>query len=88
VLSDISKRKRDEEALRQAFGLIKTLRGILPICMKCKRIRDDQGCWNLLEVYIRDRTEAEFSHSFCPDCTKEFYPEVARKQRQGGEEAP
>lgn len=76
VLTDISERKRAEEALSLAFDQIKTLRGILPICMKCKKIRDDQGRWNLLEVYVRDRTEAEFSHGFCPECMKEYYPEV------------
>jgi sigma-B regulation protein RsbU (phosphoserine phosphatase) len=61
--------------LRQALDQIKTLRGIVPICANCKKIRDDQGYWNQVEVYVRDHTEAEFSHSICPDCVKELYPE-------------
>jgi phosphoserine phosphatase RsbU/P len=61
--------------LRQALDQIKTLRGIVPICANCKKIRDDQGYWNQVEVYVRDHTEAEFSHSICPDCVNELYPE-------------
>lgn len=62
------------EALRQALEQIKTLRGILPICANCKKIRDDQGYWNQVEVYVRDHTEAEFSHGICPECIKKLYP--------------
>ena len=65
------------EELHLALNQIKTLRGILPICAKCKKIRDDQGCWKQVEVYVRDRTEANFSHGFCPECIKELYPEDA-----------
>jgi two-component system, chemotaxis family, CheB/CheR fusion protein len=72
---EITERKRAEEALQKAADDIRTLRGILPICMNCKRIRDDQGYWNQVEVYIRDRTEADFSHSLCPECMKKLYPE-------------
>jgi PAS domain S-box-containing protein len=75
MLTDISKRKRAEEALQKALDDIRTLRGILPICSNCKNIRDDQGYWTQVEVYVRDRTEAEFSHSFCPECMKKLYPE-------------
>lgn len=62
------------EELRLAFDQIKTLRGIVPICANCKKIRDDQGYWNQVEVYIRDHSEAEFSHGICPDCMKKLYP--------------
>jgi sigma-B regulation protein RsbU (phosphoserine phosphatase) len=62
------------EELRQALDQIKTLRGIVPICMHCKQIRDDQGYWNQLEVYVRDHTEAEFSHGICPGCMTKLYP--------------
>ena len=63
------------EELRQAFDQIKTLRGIVPICANCKQIRDDQGYWNQVEVYVRNHTEANFSHCICPDCMTKLYPE-------------
>jgi hypothetical protein len=64
------------DELRRALDQIKTLRGIVPICATCKKIRDDQGYWNQVEVYVRDHTEAEFSHSICPVCMKILYPEL------------
>ena len=70
------------EELRQALNQIKTLRGIVPICANCKKIRDDRGYWNQVEVYVRDHTEAEFSHSICPDCMKELYPEFMREKTE------
>jgi hypothetical protein len=73
---DITERKRAEDALQKAFDEIRTLRGIIPICAKCKQIRDDQGFWSQVEVYIRDHTEAEFSHGICPECAKELYPDL------------
>ena len=63
-------------ALETAMAEIKTLRGILPICANCKKIRDDAGYWNQIESYIRERSEAEFSHSICPDCARELYPDL------------
>jgi DNA-binding response OmpR family regulator len=71
------------EELHRALDQIKTLRGIVPICSNCKKIRDDQGYWNQVEVYVRDHTEAEFSHSICPECRKELYPGIARKKTEG-----
>jgi DNA-binding response OmpR family regulator len=65
------------EELRRALDQIKTLRGIVPICAGCKKIRDDRGYWNQVEVYVRDHTEAEFSHGICPDCVTKLYPEFA-----------
>jgi DNA-binding response OmpR family regulator len=62
------------EELRQALEQIKTLRGIVPICASCKNIRDDQGFWNQVEVYIRDHSEAQLIHGICPDCMKKLYP--------------
>jgi sigma-B regulation protein RsbU (phosphoserine phosphatase) len=53
----------------------KTLKGIVPICASCKNIRDDRGFWNRVENYVRDHTEAEFSHAVCPDCMKRLYPQ-------------
>ena len=54
---------------------IRHLEGFLPICASCKKIRDDNGCWKQVESYIRDHSEAEFSHSICPECAKKLYPE-------------
>lgn len=64
-----------KEELEKALAEIKTLRGILPICAHCKKIRDDKGYWNQIESYIRDHSEAEFSHGICPKCMKKLYPD-------------
>ncbi|MDD5708628.1 MAG: hypothetical protein PHR35_22150 [Kiritimatiellae bacterium] len=69
--------KRDQ-AIREreeAMAQVKILQGFLPICASCKKIRDDQGAWSQMEVYIRDHSEAEFSHGICPDCARKLYPE-------------
>ncbi len=55
---------------------IKTLRGIIPICSYCKKIRDDKGYWKQIESYIHDHSEAEFSHGICIDCVKKHYPDI------------
>lgn len=72
---------RDIEAknveLENALAEIRTLRGFLPICSNCKKIRDDDGYWNQIEQYIQAHSEAVFSHSICPVCMKELYPEIA-----------
>jgi hypothetical protein len=60
--------------LQNVIGEIKTLRGILPICGHCKKIRDDRGYWNQLETYISEHSEADLSHTICPECLKEHYP--------------
>jgi PAS domain-containing protein len=63
--------------LQDALAKVKTLSGLLPICSACKNVRDDKGYWNQIEVYIRDHSEAEFSHGLCPSCTERLYPEFA-----------
>jgi PAS domain S-box-containing protein len=80
---DITRRKQTEmeredliRKLETALVKIKTLRGLVPICASCKKIRDDQGFWHQVEIYVRDHTEANFSHSICPACAKELYPEL------------
>ena len=62
--------------LREAALKIRTLSGMLPICSHCKKIRDDKGYWNQIESYIRTHSEAEFSHSICPECVNKLYPDL------------
>jgi hypothetical protein len=64
------------EKLQQALGEVETLRGLLPICACCKKIRDDNGYWNHIEAYLSRHSSAEFTHTLCPDCVKEFYPKL------------
>jgi response regulator RpfG family c-di-GMP phosphodiesterase len=66
------------QQLQQAMNEIRTLRGIIPICAHCKKIRDDQGYWKQVEVYVRDHTEANFSHGICPACLKEQFEELRK----------
>jgi hypothetical protein len=80
---DMAARKQVEEEreqlireLQQAMAKVKMLSGLLPICSSCKRIRDDQGYWQRIEEYIRDHSEAEFTHSVCQDCARKLYPEL------------
>lgn len=61
--------------LNNALKQIKTLQGILPICMHCHKIRNDKAIWDKLEAYIEKQTEAQFSHSICPECLDKHYPE-------------
>lgn len=63
-------------ALELAMREVKVLRGLIPICAKCKRIRTDTGDWQQLEEYIQNHSEVEFSHGFCQGCMKEIYPQV------------
>ncbi len=62
--------------LQKALSEIRQLNGLLPICATCKKIRDDKGYWNQIELYIEKHSEAEFSHSICPDCAKKLYPNI------------
>jgi CheY-like chemotaxis protein len=62
--------------LSLALEDIKTLSGIVPICANCKKIRNDEGYWQQVEVYVHNHTEAEFSHGICPDCVQKLYPEL------------
>lgn len=61
------------EELRHEQETVRVLRGLIPICAHCKRIRDDKGYWNQLELFIRDHSHAEFSHGICPECAEEHY---------------
>ena len=104
MLFDISRRKQMEQdqvrliqelkkrnqQLNEAMEEIKNLKGIIPICASCKKIRDDKGYWNLLESYIESHSEASFSHSICPECNDKLYGEqdwyIKMKQRKNKEQ--
>ncbi|MFN8458655.1 MAG: response regulator [Anaerolineae bacterium] len=65
---------RNEE-LQAMLAKVKTLSGLLPICAACKKIRDDHGYWQQVEVYLSQHTDVDFSHGLCPDCAHKLYPE-------------
>jgi PAS domain S-box-containing protein len=85
---DITERKQAEEQLnrftadleksngelKEALANVRTLRGLLPICSGCKKIRDDSGYWNQIEFFIRDHSDANFSHGMCPECSRQYFP--------------
>jgi hypothetical protein len=70
------------KSLSDYFAEIKMLRGIVPICSFCKKIRDAEGNWNEVEAYVSEHSEAQFSHSFCPDCGKLHYGDILRKTKK------
>lgn len=79
---DISNRKRDEAVkdqliweLQQTLSRLNALSGVLPICASCKKIQDEDGDWQQIELYIRERAQVEFSHGICPECTRLWFPE-------------
>jgi CheY-like chemotaxis protein len=65
--------------LREALEQVRTLQGILPICSYCKKIRDDHNYWQQVEEYVGSRSQAQFSHSICPQCTKKHFPQFAHE---------
>ena len=86
IVRDITVRRREEAKkekliveLQNALAEIKTLRGILPICSYCKKIRDDEGYWNQVDAYIKKHTKAEFTHGICPECAKKHFAELFEK---------
>lgn len=74
-----AERERLIAELQEALAKIKTLRGLIPMCANCKKIRDDKGYWEAVETYIEERSQAEFSHGICPECLKKLYPEYYDK---------
>jgi PAS domain S-box-containing protein len=89
IARNISDRKRAERErerlvgqLQRALGEVKTLSGLLPICAHCKKIRDDNGYWNQIELYLREHSGANFTHSVCPDCSRTHYAELFTDQPQ------
>jgi hypothetical protein len=87
----IRRLRQNEETLQvriqEAVAQIKVLSGLLPICSGCKNVRDDRGYWNRIEVYIRDHSEAEFTHGLCPACLRKLYPEFAERVLAAAEES-
>jgi YesN/AraC family two-component response regulator len=73
---DLMELRRLNAELEAALAQVKTLSGLLPICASCKKIRDDRGYWQRVEVYIRDHSDADFTHGICPDCAMQLYPQV------------
>ena len=83
ICRDITERKRIEiekekmlRELQTALADVKTLSDLLPICSVCKKIRDDKGYWNQIEAYIHEHSGTRFSHGICPECAKEYYPDL------------
>ncbi len=70
--------------LRSAMTKIDTLHGLLPICANCKKVRDDNGYWEQIDEYIKDHSDVTISHSICPGCAKELYPDLEPGQDQSG----
>lgn len=63
------------------FRKMKYIEGILPVCASCKKIRNDAGAWKQIETYIRDHSDAVFSHGICPDCAEKLYPNLYKKKQ-------
>ncbi len=86
IAHDITNQKLAEEErerliseLQKALNEVKTLRGLIPICANCKKIRDDKGFWTQVESYIQAHSDATFSHGLCPECFEKLYPEISKK---------
>lgn len=75
-----SLRQKNKE-LSDALAQIKQLKGIIPICMHCKKIRNDENYWQQVEEYMFEHSDADFSHSICPECLEKYYPEFAQKNK-------
>lgn len=78
--ADLMALRRLNQELQTTLDQVKTLSGLLPICASCKKIRDDSGYWQQVEVYLQEHSEAEFTHGFCPDCLTELYPDFYKQE--------
>ncbi|MFC1837435.1 PAS domain S-box protein [Thermodesulfobacteriota bacterium] len=88
LAEDITERKKNEKTrdeliknLQTSLDEVNTLSGLLPICASCKNIRDDKGYWKQVEAYIEERSGAQFTHSICPNCVKELYPDFVTRNK-------
>ena len=91
LTTNIAIRQRTEEEkntliieLEKALAEVKTLQGIIPICSSCKKIRDDEGFWQQVDVYVSKHSAAQFSHGICDECLKKLYPEEYAVINKGG----
>lgn len=75
--TDITRLKRQEMQMQHALEHIRTLRGLLPICAVCKKIKDENEMWSTIEAYLIKHTHAEFTHDICPDCIRALYPKYS-----------
>ena len=89
IARDITERRRLERErltliadLQKALSEVKQLSGLLPICANCKRIRDEKGEWQQVEVYVHAHSQADFTHGICPDCTQHLYPDIYLKMNK------
>jgi hypothetical protein len=81
IRSDYRERSDLIERLQAAANEVRTLKGFIPICASCKKVRTDEGYWEQIEKYIKDRSEAEFSHGICPECEEALYPDIVKKRK-------
>lgn len=88
IVRDISDRKQIEaerekliDELKDALSQVKVLSGLLPVCASCKKIRNDKGNWEQMEVYIRDRSDATFTHGYCPECMEKLRSELNLRKK-------
>lgn len=77
LITNITKRKQLEHDLQEAISQVRTIRGLIPICAVCKRIKDDNLLWNAIEHFLEKHTHAEFTHDICPDCIRTLYPKYS-----------
>lgn len=75
IQNQLTEIEEKNDVLQRQLKEIKVLKGFIPICASCKKIRDDKGYWTQVEKYVADHSEAKFSHGICPDCAKKLYPE-------------
>jgi AmiR/NasT family two-component response regulator len=80
--ADLMELRRLNNELKTALDNVKVLKGLLPICASCKKIRDDKGYWQAVESYFKKHSEIEFSHGMCPDCLIKMYPEYKPKENK------
>ncbi len=82
IRKDYRERSDLIERLQNALNEVRTLKGLIPICASCKKVRTDEGYWEQIEKYVKDRSEAEFSHGICPECAEALYPDLVKKIRE------